>query len=134
MILGLGCDIVQVSRFAKKEDFLLKFIKKHFTSCEQKELEPKIKSGDVKVLTLAVATRFAAKEAVSKALGTGFQNGITLKDVEITHNTLGAPIVTLYNKALMRAFQASDNKEIKLHLTLSNEKEYVNAVAILESI
>ena len=54
-----------------------------------------------------MATRFAAKEAVSKALGTGFQNGITLKDVEITHNTLGAPIVTLYNKALMRAFQAS---------------------------
>ena len=132
MILGLGCDIVQVSRFAKGEAFLLRFIKKYFTEREFKELERKIKLQDVAILTLAVATRFAAKEAVSKSLGSGFQKGITLKDVEIVHNASGKPIVNLYNKALVQAYYISNNQEFKMHLTLSNEREYVNAVAVLE--
>ena len=132
MILGLGCDIVQVSRFAKGEAFLLRFIKKYFTEREFKELERKIKLQDIATLTLAVATRFAAKEAVSKSLGSGFQKGITLKDVEIVHNASGKPIVNLYNKALVQAYYISNNQEFKMHLTLSNEREYVNAVAVLE--
>ncbi len=132
MILGLGCDIVQVLRFAKGEAFLLRFIKKYFTEREFKELERKIKLQDIAILTLAVATRFAAKEAVSKALGSGFQKGITLKDVEIMHDASGKPIVNLYNKALVQAYYISNNQEFKIHLTLSNEREYVNAVAVLE--
>ena len=132
MILGLGCDIVQVSRFAKGEAFLLRFIKKYFTESEIKELEHKIKLQDIATLTLVVATRFAAKEAVSKALGSGFQKGITLKDIEIMHNKLGKPEVNLYNNALARAYYISDNQEFKMHITLSNEREYVNAVAVIE--
>ena len=46
MILGLGCDIVQVSRFAKKQEFLLRFMKKYFTDNEINELENKIKQED----------------------------------------------------------------------------------------
>lgn len=134
MILGLGCDIVQVSRFAKGEKFLHRFIEKYFTDIEQDELSHKIKFEDISSLTLAVATRFAAKEAVSKALGSGFQKGITLKDVEIIHNKLGKPEVNLYNNALARAYFVSDNQEFKMHLTLSNEREYVNAVAVIECI
>ncbi len=132
MILGLGCDIVQVSRFAKGEDFLFRFIKKYFTDSELAELKQKVKLNDITSLTLAVATRFAAKEAVSKALGSGFQKGITLKDVEIIHNKLGKPEVNLYNNALARAYFVSDNQEFKMHITLSNEREYVNAVAVIE--
>ena len=132
MILGLGCDIVQVSRFAKGEDFLFRFIKKYFTDSELAELKQKVKLNDITSLTLAVATRFAAKEAVSKALGSGFQKGITLKDVEIIHNKLGKPEVNLYNNALARAYFVSDNQEFKMHSTLSNEREYVNAVAVIE--
>lgn len=132
MILGLGCDIVQVSRFAKKQEFLLRFMKKYFTDNEINELENKIKQEDLNLLTLAVATRFAAKEAVSKALGSGFQKGITLKDVEIVHNKLGKPEVNLYNNALARAYYISDNQDFKMHITLSNEREYVNAVAVIE--
>ena len=79
-----------------------------------------------------MATRFAAKEAVSKALGSGFQKGITLKDIEIMHNKLGKPEVNLYNNALARAYYVSDNQEFKMHITLSNEREYVNAVAVIE--
>ena len=134
MILGLGCDIVQVSRFAKGKKFLHRFIEKYFTDIEQDELSHKIKFEDISSLILAVATRFAAKEAVSKALGSGFQKGITLKDVEIVHNKLGKPEVNLYNNALARAYFVSDNQEFKMHLTLSNEREYVNAVAVIECI
>ena len=132
MILGLGCDIVQVSRFAKKQEFLLRFMKKYFTDNEINELENKIKQEDLNLLTLAVATRFAAKEAVSKALGSGFQKGITLKDVEIVHNKLGKPEVNLYNNALARAYYISDNQDFKMHITISNEREYVNGVAVIE--
>ena len=91
MILGLGCDIVQVSRFSKNEAFLLRFIKKYFTFGEIAELEVRTTGQDLSRLVLAVATRFAAKEAVSKALGSGFREGITLKDVEIVHDSLRMP-------------------------------------------
>lgn len=134
MILGLGCDIVQISRFAKGESFLLRFIKKYYTINEIKELEKRGQIASLENLESSVATRFAAKEAVSKALGCGFQNGITLKDIEITHDSLGCPQVTLYNKALSRAYLVTHNQSFKLHLTLSNEQAYANAVAVLESI
>ena len=80
MILGLGCDIALVSRFAKDRDFILRFIKKYFTAAETEELQDKIEKSE-KSLILEIATRFAAKEAVAKALGSGFRFGITLKDI-----------------------------------------------------
>ena len=132
MILGLGCDIALVSRFAKDRDFILRFIKKYFTASETKELQDKIEKSE-KGLILEIATRFAAKEAVAKALGSGFRFGITLKDIEVTHDELGCPQVKLYNKALARAYQVTHNQDFVIHITLSNEKEYANAVAVLES-
>ncbi|MBR5599339.1 MAG: holo-ACP synthase [Alphaproteobacteria bacterium] len=134
MILGLGCDIVQVSRFDKEEKFLLRFVQKYLTNKEIEELKTRKKIRNIETLKLSVATVFAAKEAVSKALGTGFQKGITLKDVEIVHNELGAPQVNLYNNALSRAYLLSSNQNFKIHITISNEKEYVNTIAILESV
>lgn len=134
MILGLGCDIVQVSRFLSDEKFLLRFIKKYLTDKEIDELNKSNKLKNIEEFRVAVATRFAAKEAVSKALGSGFQNGITLKDIEILHNQLGCPFVNLYNKALMQALCQSDNRSFKMHITLSNEKEYINAVAVMECV
>ncbi len=134
MILGLGCDIVQVTRFAKDKAFLLRFIKKCFTMKEIAELEKKNIYYEDESLRLAAATRFAAKEAVSKALGSGFRSGITLKDIEIVHDSLGGPKVNLYGNALSRAFSVSQNQNFKMHLTISNEREYVNAVAVLENM
>ena len=134
MILGLGCDIVRVSRFKEDKNFLLRFIRKYLTKEEIKELETRLDFNDLPKLRLSLATRFCAKEAISKALGTGFQDGISLKDIEITHDKLGAPKVTLFNKAKARALLLSNNQTYRLHLTLSNEKEYTNAVSILEVI
>jgi len=132
MILGLGCDIVQVSRFKRGEDFINRFMRKHFTSNEIADIEKRKENLIPENLILTVATRFAAKEAVSKALGSGFQNGITLQDIEITHDELGCPHAKLYNQALSRAYLISKNQQFNLHLTLSNEREYVNAVAVIE--
>ena len=69
MILGLGCDIVQVSRFSKNEAFLLRFIKKYFTFGEIAELEVRTTGQDLSRLVLAVATRFAAKKSRIKSFG-----------------------------------------------------------------
>lgn len=134
MILGLGCDIAQVSRFSRREDFINRFLKKHFTLNEINDIATRKENTSSEHLVAAIATRFAAKEAVSKALGSGFQGGITLKDIEITHDELGCPHATLYNKALSRAYLISNNAQFTIHITLSNEREYVNAVAVIESI
>lgn len=132
MIHGLGCDIVQISRFAKDERFLQKFMSKYFTLNEINEIRQKKKLENVEELRIAVATRFAAKEAAVKALGTGFQNGINLKDIEVTHDSLGKPEIALYNKALTLVYQIAGGRETNIHLTLSNEREYANAVVVLE--
>ena len=61
------------------------------------------------------------------------QPHVFLKDIEVTHDELGCPQVKLYNKALARAYQVTHNQDFVIHITLSNEKEYANAVAVLES-
>ena len=134
MILGIGCDIVKISRFAKEENFLQRFMKKYLTVKEVEEIKNKKEYQKIEGLVLAVATRFAGKEAVAKALGMGFQEGITLKDIEIIHDELGCPHVTLYKNALHRAYELSKNQKVNMHITLANEQEYANAVAVLESI
>ncbi len=132
MILGLGCDIVQISRFAKGKDFLFRFMEKHFTHKEITELKEKKNINDIDVLTPSVASRFAAKEAVAKALGTGFRDGITLKDIEIIHDKLGKPLVNLHDKALFKCQEIAKNQRYTVHITISNEKEYANSVAVIE--
>ena len=132
MILGLGCDIVQISRFAKGKDFLFRFMEKHFTHKEVTELKEKKNINDIDVLTPSVASRFAAKEAVAKALGTGFRDGITLKDIEIVHDKLGKPLVNLHDKALFKCQEIAKNQRYTIHITISNEKEYANSVAVIE--
>lgn len=134
MILGLGCDIVEISRFDKGEDFLQRFMHKHFTTNEIIEIQQKPCNQYNDNLKIVVASRFAAKEAVSKALGTGFRDGIILKDIEIRHNQQGKPEIILYNQALARCYEIANRQEFKVHITLSNERAYANAVAVIEKL
>ncbi len=134
MILGLGCDIVEISRFDKGESFLRHFMRKYFTTVEITEILQKRNCRNYEELIVAAATRFAAKEAAAKALGTGFRNGITLKDIEIQHDSHGKPEIVLYNKALSRAYEIAGGQEFKIYLTLSNERAYANAVAVIEKV
>ena len=134
MIIGLGCDIAKVERFSKGKAFIERFLRKYFTQKEQKEIQKKDEETDEKYIILNLATRFSAKEAVAKALGSGFRDGITLKDIEILHDELGCPHVTLYKEALTRAYFITHNQQFQIHISLSNEQEFVNTVAVIETI
>lgn len=117
MILGVGCDIVEVSRVVnacEKETFL----RKYYTDKERELI------GDLKS---RAATNFAGKEAVAKAFGTGFA-GIRPIDIEILRDDKGAPYVVLWETAQKKAKELGAEK---IHISLSDEKMYAMAYVIL---
>ena len=128
MIYGIGTDIVNINRLEKGEDFLNRFIKRCLSENEQQYMQRRA-IFDLQSRVLYVAKRFAAKEAVSKALGTGFRDGIYLSDIEIISDELGKPFVELKSNALLRAKQEGVRK---IHLTLSDDTPFVVATAIAE--
>ena len=122
MIIGIGTDIVEIDRIEKATLRTVGFIDKVFTHNEQAHYEQK--HNQVETL----AGFFAAKEAVSKALGTGFRN-FGLKDIEIVPNALGKPEVYLYKNAKLLC----DELKIKrIEVSISHCKEYATAFAIAE--
>jgi len=124
MILGLGIDIVSISRIESLlEKWRDRFINRIFTP---KEIEYCINK---KFPSQHLAVRFAAKEAFLKALGVGLGYGISLKDIEITTNSIGSPSIELHGKAK----EACPKRNIKnIFLSLSHDGEYGVAQVILE--
>lgn len=110
MIKGIGTDIVNISRIEKAMQ-QEKFLEKTFTPREREERKHKVEN---------YAAAFAAKEAVVKALGSGFR-GIGFHDIEILHEENGKPYICLYGK-----------KEGKWYVSLSHEKEYAVAMVVWE--
>lgn len=122
MILGVGCDIIRVARMARaaeKEHFLARV----YTSAERAYAMQRGAGG-----VASLAARFAGKEAVLKAFGTGLRGG-TLHDVEILPDALGAPKVHLHG---FFAARAAEMGVTRVWVTLSHEKEYATAYCILE--
>ena len=124
MIFGIGTDIVEVERI-RKLDSLEKFADKILSLNELEVFKSQI---DEKKVTF-LAKQFAAKEAVSKALGTGIGKDIRFNQIEILRNSDGKPylnhdgmITTIFN----------DLGITKTHVSLSDEKKYVLAFVILE--
>ena len=76
-----------------------------------------------------LASRFAAKEAAVKALGTGFSGGITFQDIEIRSDALGKPLIFFHNQAQLRC---RDLGVRSAHITLSHGRENAVAMVILE--
>lgn len=117
MILGVGCDLVDVSRI--RDVFALKKRWTHvFTEEECAYFEKYQDPWPV------LAGHFAAKEAVSKALGTGFSCGVGFHDIEIAHLESGAPIVKASEK-LLQLFPG-----LNIQLSISHEKNMAMAFAI----
>lgn len=120
MIKGIGIDIARVDRFRRSAsrlaDRLLTPAEKAYCFAAADPAE-------------RLAVRFAAKEAVAKALGTGFAAGISWKQIEIVRDAAGAPGVRLSGAALHR-FEELGAK--RCHLSLSHEKEQAVAFAVLE--
>ncbi|MBQ1180661.1 MAG: holo-ACP synthase [Treponema sp.] len=122
MIFGIGVDITAVKRFEKwvnSPDMIERFFN-----------EKEIKSGkSLSAVCQHYAVRFAAKEAFSKALGTGI-SGFNLKDVYITNDEFGKPIINVQNSA--EEILKNRCQNYKLHVSLSHEKEYAIAYVIIE--
>ncbi len=112
MIVGIGTDIVENRRFSALSDGMLR---KLFTEYEMNEGAERAKSAEY------YASRFAAKEAVSKALGTGFR-GLSAADIEIHEDGNGRP------------YPIVKGHEDKLfHLSISHEAEYSVAMVVVEN-
>ena len=128
MILGIGSDIVYVSRFEKLlSSYGKRFLNRIFTKDEQTYAQKSINFSNV------YAKRFAAKEAFSKALGTGFRNGLRWKDIEIAHTKLGQPFIVVHNPAKKIIESCHGPLDMcKIHLSLSDEKNIAQAFVVIE--
>lgn len=124
LIIGIGTDIVEIKRIEKALSRNPNFIYKLFCKNEIEYLKSRNMRPEF------VAGKFAAKEAVAKAMGTGFR-GFDFNEIEIDKNVLGKPIVILRGKA-----KKMDKKwgNYKIHLSISHSKENAIAYAILEGI
>ena len=129
MILGVGVDLVDGRRIAESIDrFGAKFLDRIFTKDEQAHAVRAAKPH------LSYAKRFAAKEAVAKALGTGVR-GFLFIDIEVFSDALGKPHVVLHAGAaeVLRG-RLPEGKTAHIHLSLSDEDPYATASATIEIV
>lgn len=124
MIYGIGIDVIQPHRVARLfEKYGDRFVKRVLTPIEQ----PRFARSAQPVLFLA--NRFAAKEAFSKAMGTGFRYPVTLQCISVVQNSAGKPSLT-FSDALdeMVRFHGITGH----HLTISDESNLACACVVLE--
>lgn len=120
-IFGIGTDIIHIPRVEKLiQDHGEHFSEKILTLAELSQFRSVPPLNPAKFL----AKRFAVKEATVKALGTGFRQGISLRQIGLSHDDLGKPLIML-EPALLKRVQQAQIKE--LQVTTSDEKEYVVA-------
>ena len=119
-IFGIGTDIVSVQRFKKSiknKNFLYRiFNKKEIAKCEQ-----------VLNSLNCYAKRFAAKEAFSKALGTGISKGINFNEIVILNKKSGKPYISIIGQTKKILYKKFKRKKSKISLSLSDEKKYAVA-------
>ena len=82
----------------------------------------------------AAAKRFAAKEACTKALGTGFRDGVFMKDIEIVHQPSGKPEMRLYNGAKKKLDEICQNRQAQVHVTMTDDYPWAQAFVVIEII
>lgn len=125
MLYGIGTDIVAVARIRE-------LYERHGERFVGRLLHPAERAGLVESRDPArfLAKRFAAKEAFSKALGTGLRSPATLDAIGVTHDTLGKPEYICSEELDARLRELG----VRSHLSISDEKEFVVAFAVLETI
>ena len=125
MIIGIGTDIIDIRRI---QNTISKYGMRFKTKCFSKN--EIIRSEKLYNSINSYAKRYAAKEACSKALGTGLAKGIFWKDIEIQNNEDGKPFIILHNNALKRIIKLT-NKKYKIDVSLSDERNYAIANVII---
>lgn len=128
MITGIGCDVVELKRV---EEVLLKhgerFVERILTPNEMPLYHKRLSLSKSHALAF-VASRWAAKEAVSKALGTGIAEDVTFHSMEVMHNTKGAPLMLFCNALRERLMKEG----IFVHISITDEKTMVAVFAVAE--
>ena len=131
MIIGLGSDLCNIERIARSlERFGTRFENRVFTDIE---LAKAAKRQFTKAGTYA--KRFAAKEAFSKAVGTGFKHGVFMKDIGVVNAPSGAPTLSLTGGAKARLdAMIPAGYEAHIHLTLTDDHPWAQSFVIIEAL
>ena len=131
MIVGMGSDLCNIERIQNSLNrFGTRFEERVFTPVERAKAarRPFTKAG-------TYAKRFAAKEAFSKAVGTGFKRGVFMKDIGVVNAPSGAPTLALTGgaKAALDALVPAGH-EARIHLTLTDDHPWAQAFVIIEAL
>ncbi len=130
MIIGLGNDLCNIRRIEKVYNkFGNRFINKCYSQDEQNELAY-LKPNNKRYVA-SLAKRFAAKEAVVKAMGTGFSKGVCWNEIELLHHNTGQPKINLLGQS--KKTLQSIVLEYKIWVTLSDDYPWTQAVVIIET-
>ena len=130
MIIGLGSDLCNIERIqASLDRFGERFENRVFTQAERAKAarRPLTRAG-------TYAKRFAAKEAFSKAVGTGFRAGVFMKDIGVINAPSGAPTLALTGGAAARlAAITPEGYQAVVHLTLTDDHPWAQAFVVIEA-
>lgn len=131
MIVGLGSDLCNIERIqASLDRFGDRFLQRVFTPLEQAKANrrPFTRAG-------TLAKRFAAKEAFSKAVGTGFKAGVFMRDIGVVNAPSGAPTLALTGGARARLDALIPaGHGARIHLTLTDDHPWAQAFVIIEAV
>ncbi len=131
MIIGLGSDLCNIDRIQNSLDrFGERFTNRVFTDKERARAEsrPFTQAG-------TYAKRFAAKEAFSKAVGTGFKRGVYMKDIGVVNLPSGAPTLALTGGAKERLdAMTPPGHAVRVHLTMTDDHPFAMAVVVIEAL
>ncbi len=131
MIIGLGSDLCNIERIqAALDRHGDRFEQRCFTEIERAKARRRelARAG-------TYAKRFAAKEAFSKAVGTGFKRGVFMKDIGVVNAASGAPTLALTGGAAERLAQiVPEGHEARIHLTLTDDHPWAQALIIIEAL
>jgi holo-[acyl-carrier protein] synthase len=131
MIIGVGSDLCNIERIANSLDrFGARFEMRVFTETERAKAgrRPFTRAG-------TYAKRFAAKEAFSKAVGTGFKRGVFMKDIGVVNAPGGAPTLALTGGAAKRLEEMlPQGHKARIHLTLTDDHPWAQAFVIIEAL
>ena len=124
-LLGIGTDIVNIKRIKRSLRNNIRLKKKIFTQNEINLCEKKKKPESY------FAKRFAAKEALVKAMGTGFSLGITFNKIEVLNNTTGKPFFKLSNSINKKIKEKTGNKKFSIFLSISDDDPWAIATVVI---
>ena len=129
MILGIGIDICEIDRISNTlKKYKERFEERCFTNLERKKCQGTYNKSN------CYAKRFAAKEATSKALGTGISNGISWQQIEIENLSSGKPKINLFGNAKKKLETLlPKNMTSNILITITDEKDYAQALVIIEA-